>query len=63
LHREVTVLHRFDLPKAGLDICLCVIGDGLLSASEVAPTPEYDRSTVMRYLNKLVASDCSAGRN
>jgi predicted transcriptional regulator len=48
------LLDVFDLPKAGLDICLCVIGDGPLSASEVAATLAYDRSTVTRYLNKLV---------
>lgn len=48
------LLDAFDLPKAGLDICLCVIGDGPLSASEVAATLAYDRSTVTRYLNKLV---------
>lgn len=48
------LLDAFGLPKAGLDICLCVIGEGPLSASEVAQTLEYDRSTVTRYLNKLV---------
>ena len=48
------LLDAFGLPKAGLDICLCVIGEGPLSASEVAEQLDYDRSTVTRYLNKLV---------
>ncbi|AFK21582.1 MarR family transcriptional regulator (plasmid) [Haloferax mediterranei ATCC 33500] len=48
------LLQAFGLPKAGLDICLCVIGEGPLSASEVAETLGYDRSTMTRYLNKLV---------
>ncbi len=48
------LLQAFGLPKAGLDICLCVIGEGPLSAIEVAETLGYDRSTVTRYLNKLV---------
>jgi len=48
------LLDAFGLPKAGLDICLCVIGEGPLSANEVAETLGYDRSTVTRYLNKLV---------
>ena len=48
------LLQAFGLPKAGLDICLCVIGDGPLPASEVADKLGYDRSTVTRYLNKLV---------
>jgi len=48
------LLEAFDLPKAGLDICLCVIGEGPLSANEVADELGYDRSTVTRYLNKLV---------
>lgn len=48
------LLEAFGLPKAGLDICLCVIGEGPLSASEVAETLDYDRTTVTRYLNKLV---------
>lgn len=48
------LLDAFGLPKAGLDICLCVIGEGPLSASEVADSLGYDRSTVTRYLNKLV---------
>jgi predicted transcriptional regulator len=48
------LLEAFGLPKAGLDICLCVIGEGPLSASEVADELDYDRSTVTRYLNSLV---------
>lgn len=51
--REV-LLDAFGLPKAGLDICLCVIGEGPLSASEVAEKLDYDRSTVTRYLNTLL---------
>ena len=48
------LLQAFGLPKAGLDICLCVIGEGPLSASDVAASLDYDRSTVTRYLNTLV---------
>jgi len=48
------LFQAFGLPKAGLDICLCVIGEGPLSANEVAETLGYDRSTVTRYLNELV---------
>lgn len=48
------LLEAFGLPKAGLDICLCVIGEGPLSANEVADALGYDRSTITRYLNKLV---------
>ncbi|MFB6311836.1 MAG: helix-turn-helix domain-containing protein [Salinirussus sp.] len=48
------LLQAFGLPKAGLDICLCVIDEGPLSANEVAELLGYDRSTITRYLNKLV---------
>jgi predicted transcriptional regulator len=48
------LLDAFDLPKAGLDICLCVIGEGPMSPGEVAEALDYDRSTVSRYLNSLV---------
>jgi predicted transcriptional regulator len=48
------LLEAFGLPKAGLDICLCVIGEGPLSATEVADELGYERSTVTRYLNTLV---------
>lgn len=49
------LLDAFGLPKAGLDICLCVIGEGPLSPGEVAEILDYDRSTITRYLNDLVA--------
>lgn len=48
------LLDAFGLPKAGIDICLCVIGEGPLPAGEVAEELGYDRSTVARYLNELV---------
>jgi predicted transcriptional regulator len=48
------LFEAFRLAKAGLNICLCVIGEGPLSANEVADTLGYDRNTVTRYLNKLV---------
>ncbi|MHB9288437.1 helix-turn-helix domain-containing protein [Halobacteriales archaeon Cl-PHB] len=48
------LLDAFGLPKAGLDICLCVIGDGPLAAAEVAEELDYDSSTVSTYLNTLV---------
>lgn len=48
------LLQAFGIPKAGLDICLCVIGEGPLTANEVAESLEYDRSTATRYLNTLV---------
>jgi predicted transcriptional regulator len=48
------LLQAFGLPKPGLDICLCVIADGPLTASEAADRLGYDRSTVSRYLNTLV---------
>jgi len=51
--REV-LLEVFALPKPGLDICLCVIGDGPLPPEEVADRLGYDASTVRRYLNRLV---------
>jgi predicted transcriptional regulator len=51
--REV-LLEVFGLPKKGLDICLCVIGDGPLPPAEVADRLGYDASTVRRYLNRLV---------
>jgi predicted transcriptional regulator len=53
-HVEQVLLDAFGLPKAGLNICLCVIGEGPLSASEVAEALDYDRTTVTRYLNELV---------
>jgi predicted transcriptional regulator len=51
--REV-LLEAFGLPKAGLDICLCVIGEGPVSAGEVADKLDYDESTIRTYLNELV---------
>jgi predicted transcriptional regulator len=48
------LLDAFGLPKPGLDICLCVIGDGPLSPGELAERLDYDESTVRRYLNELV---------
>jgi predicted transcriptional regulator len=51
--REV-LLDAFGLPKVGLDICLCVIGEGPVSPAEVAEALGYDTSTVRTYLNELV---------
>jgi predicted transcriptional regulator len=48
------LLDAFGLPKPGLDICLCVIGEGPLSPGELADRLDYDESTVRRYLNELV---------
>jgi predicted transcriptional regulator len=48
------LLDAFGLPKPGLDICLCVIGDGPMPPSDVADHLDYDESTVRRYLNQLV---------
>jgi len=48
------LLDAFGLPKSGLDICLCVIGEGPVSPAEVADRLDYDESTVRRYLNELV---------
>jgi predicted transcriptional regulator len=50
--REV-LLNVFGLPKAGLDICLCVIDQGPLAPEEVAEQLGYDESTIRRYLNEL----------
>ncbi|MFC7074082.1 helix-turn-helix domain-containing protein [Halovenus rubra] len=47
------LLDAFGLPKSGLDICLCVIGEGPLSANEIAERLDYEESTVRRYLKKL----------
>ncbi|SIS13605.1 helix-turn-helix domain-containing protein [Natronorubrum thiooxidans] len=51
---ESVLLEAFGLPKAGIDICTCVINQRAASASQVADLLGYDRSTVTRYLNKLV---------
>ena len=48
------LLDAFGLPKMGLDICLCVIGEGPMSPGELAETLGYDRSTIRSYLNQLV---------
>jgi len=48
------LLDAFGLPKPGLDICLCVIGEGPLSPAELAGRLDYDESTVRNYLNELV---------
>jgi len=48
------LLDAFGLPKPGLDICLCVIGEGPLSPEELAEQLDYDVSTVRTYLNDLV---------
>jgi predicted transcriptional regulator len=50
--REV-LLDAFGLPKMGLDICLCVIGDGPLSPKEAADKLGYNESTIRTYLNEL----------
>lgn len=48
------LLQAFGLPKPGLDISIYVISEGPLSANEVAQELGYERSTITRYLNKLV---------
>jgi predicted transcriptional regulator len=48
------LLDAFGLPKPGLEICLCVIGEGPLPPSELADRLDYDESTVRTYLNELV---------
>jgi len=48
------LLDAFGLPKPGLDVCLCVIGEGPLSPAELADRLDYDESTVRNYLNELV---------
>lgn len=48
------LLEAFGIPKIGLDICLCVIGEGPMSPNEIADRLDYDRSTISKYLNQLV---------
>jgi len=48
------LLDAFGLPKPGLDICLCVIGEGPLSPAELADRLGYAEGTVRKYLNELV---------
>ena len=56
------LLQAVGLPKAGLDICLCVIGEGPLSANEVAESLGYDRSTVTVISRHSRAGSASAIR-
>ena len=42
------LLDAFNLPKAGLDICLCVIGDGPLSPNELVNIGLLERSQLNR---------------
>ena len=46
--------HVFGLPKPSIDICLSVARRGATPAAEVAEELDYDKSTVIRYLNQLV---------
>jgi len=48
------LLDAFGLPKPGLDICLCVIGEGPLSSKELADQLDYEEGTIRKYLNELV---------
>lgn len=48
------LLDAFGLPKPGLDICLCVIGEGPIAPGELAEKLDYEESTVRKYLNELV---------
>jgi len=48
------LLDAFGLPKPGLDICLCIIGEGPLSPGELADQLGYAEGTVRKYLNELV---------
>jgi predicted transcriptional regulator len=48
------LLDAFGLPKPGLDICLCVIGEGPASPGDLADHLDYSESTIRRYLNELV---------
>jgi predicted transcriptional regulator len=48
------LLDAFGLPKPGLDICLCVIGEGPLPPGELAEYLDYSESTIRTYLNELV---------
>lgn len=56
------LLQAVGLPKAGLDICLCVIGEGPLSANEVAESLGCDRSTVTVISRHSRAGSASAIR-
>jgi predicted transcriptional regulator len=48
------LLEAFGLPETGVEICLCVVGAGPLSAPEIGDELGYHRSTVTRYLHDLV---------
>jgi predicted transcriptional regulator len=48
------LLDAFGLPKPGLNICLCVIGEGPLTPAELADHLDYSESTIRTYLNELV---------
>jgi predicted transcriptional regulator len=48
------LLDAFGLPKPGLDICLCVIGEGPASPGDLAEHLDYSESTIRTYLNELV---------
>lgn len=48
------LLDAFGLPKVGIDVRLCVIGEGRMSPAEVADRLDYDRSTISKYLDQLV---------
>jgi predicted transcriptional regulator len=48
------LLDVFGLPKPGLDVCLCVIGEGPLPPGELAEYLDYSESTIRTYLNELV---------
>jgi predicted transcriptional regulator len=43
----------FDMSDTELDICLCVMEAGELTASDLAEQIDYDRSVVARHLNHL----------
>jgi len=43
----------FDMSDTELDICLCVMEAGELTAKELAEQIDYDRSVVARHLNHL----------
>lgn len=48
------LLDAFGLPKPGLDVCLCVIGEGPASPAELADYLDYSESTIRNYLSELV---------
>lgn len=44
----------FDMSATELDVCLCVMEGGELTAKQLAEQIDYDRSVVARHLNHLV---------